>query len=101
MKTEIKVHFKKKETQVNIKVPLTQEEREIIMQCIVSLVEKLKIDNSKIILTTPYKKLPKERKELKEIEISIEDNEESLDKLLSEIDTINKEIKEWLDEEKF
>ena len=101
MKAEIKVHFKKKETQINIKVPLTQEEREIINKCIISLIEKLKVDNSKIILTTPYKKLPKERKELKEIEVSIENNEESLDKLLSEIEAVNKEIEEWLDEEKF
>ena len=101
MKAEIKVHFKKKETQINIKVPLTQEEREIINKCIISLIEKLKVDNSKIILTTPYKKLPKERKELKEIEVSIENNEESLDKLLSEIEEVHKEIEEWLDEEKF
>ena len=101
MKAEIKVHFKKKETQINIKVPLTQEEREIINKCIISLIEKLKVDNSKIILTTPYKKPPKERKELKEIEVSIENNEESLDKLLSEIEAINKDIEEWLDEEKF
>lgn len=74
MRAEIKVHFKKKETQINIKVPLTREERDIITQCIITLVEKLKADNVEVISTAPYKDISKIRKKLKNIEIRIIDN---------------------------
>ena len=96
MRAEIKVHFKKKETQINIKVPLTQEEREIIARCIIELVEKLKVDDVKINRTNPYKELPKEREELKEVEISLESNKEILKKEIEEIDKFNQMLEEWL-----
>ncbi len=96
MRAEIKVHFKKKETQINIKVPLTQEEREIIAKCIIELVEKLKVDDVKINRTNPYKELPKEREELKEVEISLESNKEILKKEIEEIDKFNQMLEEWL-----
>ena len=73
MKAEIKVHFKKKETQINIKVPLTKEEREIIEKCISSLIEKLKVDSVKILTTTPYKNISKIREHLKEINLIVEE----------------------------
>ena len=73
MKAEIKVHFKKKETQINIKVPLTKEEREIIEKCIASLIEKLKVDSVKILTTTPYKNISKIREHLKEINLIVEE----------------------------
>ncbi len=101
MKAEIKVHFKKKETQINIKVPLTQEEREIIAKCIIKLVEKLKIDDVKIKTTNPYKELPKIREELKEVEISLESNKENLKKGIEEIDKFNKMLEEWLEKRNF
>ena len=101
MKAEIKVHFKKKETQINIKVPLTQEEREIIGKCIAELVEKLKVDDVKITQTNPYKKFPKKREELKEVEISLESNKEILKKEIEEIDKFNQMLEEWLQKGNF
>ncbi len=101
MRAEIKVHFKKKETQINIKVPLTQEEREIIAKCIAELVEKLKVDDVKITQTNPYKKLPKEREELKEVGISLESNKEILKKAIEEIDKFNQMLEEWLQKGNF
>ena len=101
MRAEIKVHFKKKETQINIKVPLTQEEREIIAKCIIELVEKLKVDDVKINRTNPYKELPKEREELKEVEISLESNKEILKKEIEEIDKFNQMLEEWLQKGNF
>ena len=82
---ELQAHFGKKTTTIKIRVPLTQEERDILKEALFKIIDKLKIDKYEITETKPYKNLkrisPIEEDEDDDIEMNYEEAMEHFRKL--------------------